>query len=117
MHTSPFLLVHESCDAAWQWADQQLIKAGLRPVQTFDLHSARDRLGGCSCPNHGTHACDCQIVVALVYGQGEEPVTLFLHGNDGQTWLSTADDLPQRLNTRLCDEIKQALEKVPISIS
>jgi len=53
----------------------------------------------------------------LVYGKAEEPVTLILHGNDGQTWLSIADNPRQRSDTKLPAEIRQALEKVLVSIS
>ena len=117
MNISPFLSVNHSCDETLQWATEQLSQAGLRPVQTFDLHTARLALHDCPCPNHGTEECDCQMVVMLVYGKVEEPVTLILHGNDGQTWLSLADVPRQKSDTKLSTEIQQALEKTPISIS
>jgi len=117
MNMSPFLSISHPCDEALQWTNKQLVNAGLRPVQTFDLHTARLGLHDCSCPNHGTNECDCQMVVVLVYGKAEEPVTLILHGNDGLTWLSFADGPRQRSDIKLFTEIKQALEKVPASIS
>jgi len=128
MNVSPFLSVNHSCDEAMQWANEQLLRAGLRPVQTFDLHTARNGLQDCPCPNHGTNECDCQLVVMLVYGKTEavstlpavvntSPVTLILHGNDGQTWLSIAEGPHQRTDMKLTAEIKQVLEKVPVSIS
>jgi len=117
MNIPPFLSVNQSCDEALQWTKEQLLHAGLRTVQTFDLHTARAGLRDCPCPNHGTDECDCQMVVVLVYGKAEEPVTLILHGNDGQTWLSVADSPRQRSDTKLSTAIKQALEKVPVFIS
>lgn len=128
MNVSPFLSVNLSCDAAMQWANGQLLQAGLHPVQTFDLHTAREGLHDCPCPNHGTNDCDCQLVVMLVYGGtgdgtafptviNTSPVTLILHGNDGQTWLSIADGPHQRTDVNLSLEIKQALEKTPVSNS
>jgi hypothetical protein len=57
------------------------------------------------------------MVILLVYGKAEEPVTLILHGNDGQTWLSIAEGPRQRSDTKLPAEIRQALEKVPLTIS
>jgi hypothetical protein len=65
------------------------------------------------------------MVVVLVYGKTEDvstplntnPVTLILHGNDGQTWFSIADSPHQRSDTKLSAEIKQILEKAPVSIS
>jgi len=110
MNISPFLSVNHSCDESLQWATEQLSQAALRPVQTFDLHTARLALHDCACPNHGTQECDCQMVILLVYGEAVEPVTLILHGNDGQTWISLSDSLRQGSDTRLIAEIKQALE-------
>lgn len=85
-------------------------------MQTFDLHAARAASHDCPCPNHETDECDCQMVVLLVYGKAEGPVTLILHGNDGQTWFSLADGLHQKSDMKLSIEIKQALEKVPVPI-
>jgi hypothetical protein len=117
MNISPFLSVNHPCNEALQWTNQQLKKAGLRSVQTFDLYAARVGMHDCPCPNHGTNECDCQMVILLVYGKAEEPVTLILHGNDGQTWLSIAEGPRQRSDTKLPAEIRQALEKVPLTIS
>ena len=115
MNISPFLSVNHPCDEALQWTKEQLSRAGMRAVQTFDLHTARAGLHDCSCPNHGTEECDCQMVILLVYGKVDEPATLFLHGNDGQTWLSIADNPQQRADSKLLAGIRQALES-PVSI-
>jgi hypothetical protein len=50
------------------------------------------------------------MVVLLVYGEADEPVTLILHGNNGQTWLSIADGPQQTIDSRLINTIHQALE-------
>jgi hypothetical protein len=107
MNISPFLTVSHSCDKTLQWTSHQLQKAGLRSVQTFDLHTARSGSHDCQCPNHGTEACDCQMVVLLVYGVTAEPATLILHGNDGQTWLSISDGLTS--NASLKEQVRQVL--------
>lgn len=118
MNISPFLSVNYSCDEALQWTKKQLLQAGLRAVQTFDLHTARVGLHDCPCPNHGTNECDCQMVVVLVYGKAAEPATLILHGNDGQTWCSIADYPRQRADVKLITAIQQALEiKAPAIVS
>lgn len=114
MNTSPFLAVNQPCDQALKWTKEQLSQAGLHPFQTFDLYTARAGLLECHCPNHGTNECDCQMVVLLVYGKGEEPETLILHGNNGQTWLSLVENPWQKTGTRLPAEIMQALEKGPV---
>jgi len=118
MNTSPFLSINHPCNEALQWTKNQLSQAGLRAVQTFDLHTARLSMHDCPCPNHGTDMCDCQMVVLLVYGKDAEPATLILHGNDGQTWVSIANDSQQRANAKLINSIQQAIEiKAPVSIS
>jgi hypothetical protein len=125
MNISPFFSVNHSCDKTLQWATEQLSQAGLRAVQTFDLHTARHALHDCPCPNHGTNECDCQMVVVLVYGKAEDvstplntsPVTLILHGNDGQTWLSIAEGPGHRSDSELSAEIRKALEQIPVSSS
>ncbi len=107
MNISPFLTVSDNCDQTLQWVTQQLLKAGLRGVQTFDLHTARAGLHDCECPHHGTDQCDCQMVILLVYGSMEEPATLVLHGNDGKTWLSLT--APTQPSNSLAKQIRQAL--------
>jgi hypothetical protein len=107
MNMSPFLTVSQTCDRALPWVIQQLHEAGLRSVQTFDLHTARAALHDCDCPHHGTDQCDCQMVVLLVYGKTEEPATLILHGNDGTTWLSITASA--KSNRDLDEQIQRAL--------
>lgn len=115
MNMSPFLSVDYPCDKALRWTNRRLSRAGLRAMQTFDLHTARAGSQDCSCPNHGIEDCDCQMVILLVFGQAEKPVTLFLHGNDGRTWLSVADTPPQHTDVKLLERIRNALE-TPIPV-
>jgi hypothetical protein len=107
---SPFLSIDSSCDEALQLVKKKLVQAGLRSVQTFDLHTARLSVHDCSCPNHGAEDCDCQMIVLLVYGAAVEPATLILHGNDGKTWISVTDDPLHRIDEKLMTSIRQALE-------
>jgi hypothetical protein len=111
MNISPFLSIYCPCDEALPKISKQLKEAGLRTVQTFDLHSAMTGTHGCSCPNHGTEECDCQMVILLVYGDTAEPVTLLLHGNSKQTWISLADSVLQRPNPQLQITIQKVLER------
>jgi hypothetical protein len=115
---SPFCQINCSCDEALQWTKKKLSQAGLRALQTFDLHTARHALEGCYCPHHGTSKCDCQMLVLLVYGEAVEPATLILHGNDGQTWLSLVDSPGQKTNAGIAAAIKSVLEaKLPFAVS
>ncbi len=109
VNLSPFRSVDRSCSDALEWTQKQLTQVGLRPIQTFDLNTARAGAHDCGCPHHGTEQCDCQMVVLLVYGNSMEPVTLILHGNNGQTWLSIVEASQSRADTRLTAVIHQAL--------
>ena len=109
---SPFLSINTSCDQALQATETRLSEAGLSAVQTFNLNTARLGLHDCGCPNHGTDACDCQMIVLLVYGEVAEPATLILHGNNGQTWISMADSAGQRGDEQLVGRIQNALEGI-----
>jgi len=111
MNTPPFFSMNHPCDDALHWTREQLTRAGLRSVQTFDLNAARGGLHDCPCPNHGIDACDCQMVIMLVYGKSEEPVTLILHGNDEQTWLSIAENSAPKTNDSLTEHIINTLSE------
>lgn len=105
----PFLSLNSPSDKSLAWLKERLSAANLRVMQTFDLHSARHALDDCPCPHHGTEQCDCQMVVLLVYGDGTEPATLILHGNDGQTWLSIVEQPDQRPGQAAIGAIRRAL--------
>ena len=109
---SPFISIDFSCNQALQIAKTQLSEAGLSTVQTFNLNTARLGMNNCCCPNHGKEACDCQMIVLLVYGDVAEPATLILHGNNGQTWISIADSASQRGDPKLATRIRHVLENV-----
>lgn len=114
---SHFLTLTCDCDEALRWTRSRLARAGLRSMQTFDLHMARHALGNCPCPHHGTAECDCQMVVLLVYGAADEPLTLILHGNEGVTWVSFAEEAGRKAAAKLLGAIRHALEELPAQIS
>jgi hypothetical protein len=108
MSVASFLIVEQNCDTALQWANQQLAGAGLRTVRTFDLQDARAGSHDCSCPHHGTEQCDCQMVILLVYGSSNKPITLILHGNNGKTRL-TLDNTMQPASP-LANQVRKILD-------
>jgi hypothetical protein len=113
---SPFLSVPHPCEEAVIWLQRRLARNGLRALRTFDLQDARLSLEDCPCPHHGTDQCDCQLVVLLVYGKASEPVTLILHGYDGQTWISLADRAGQATDASTVATIQSAVDgKKPAS--
>ena len=105
----PFLVLDQSCDQVLTWIKQQLTGAGLRVVQTFDLQVARLAHPDCPCPHHGTDACNCQMVVLLIYRNQEEPATLIIHGQDGRSWVSLAGPVGKRANQHFEAAIRRAL--------
>lgn len=116
-HISPFL----SVDACWEKAlhsiQTSLSQAGFSTVQTFNLQAARLSLQKSDCPTHGTEACDCQLVVFLVYGEPAEPATLMLHGNQTKTWLSIPESAPPVPNPGLIGAIRKALDPAELVLN
>jgi hypothetical protein len=49
------------------------------------------------------------MVVLLIRGESKDPLTLILHGNDGQTNLSIVNHTGKRPNTNLNEAIRLAL--------
>ena len=88
---TPFVSVHQSCDTAVPVFIERLQQSGLQVVRTFNLRETNCADAQCTCPNHGTEQCDCQMVVLLVYGNDGQPASLIAHGHHGQTWLSLAE--------------------------
>ncbi len=105
------LSVNQPCNETFLWLNQSLSRKGLRVLRTFDLHDVRLAHEECACPHHGTDHCDCQMVVLLIYGKSEEPVTLILHGNDGQTWLSIVNNSVKQADQSVRLSIEQALDE------
>ncbi|HET9913432.1 MAG TPA: hypothetical protein VFQ13_16170 [Anaerolineales bacterium] len=86
----PFLTLNETSEKVQAWVSEELTSAGFRVVPTFNLKIARLAHPDCSCPYHGTDDCNCQMVVLLVYDEQGDPVTLVIHGQKDQAWLSLA---------------------------
>ncbi len=107
----PFLSLNSSSDKCLVWIKQRLAAANLRVVQTFDLTTARQALGECPCSHHGTEECDCQMVVLLVYANGTPPITLILHGKDGQSWLSLVEHPGQQSDNETVKIIQMSLQR------
>ena len=106
---TPFWSTDKPCEDTLRWLQRRLSLAGLRLLRTFDLHDARLADTDCQCPHHGTAACDCQMVVALVYAGDCPPVTLVMHGNNGHSWISVIDRPDQRADPGITLAIKRAL--------
>ena len=105
----PFLVLDQAHEEVDSWTQEKLAKAGFRVVQTFDLQIARLAHPDCACPNHGMDACDCQLVILLVYRKQAAPVTLIIHGQDGKTWVSLATPMEIRSRQSLEASVRYVL--------
>ena len=104
--------VRMSCDAVVAAAGDLFIRHNFPVIRTFDLQLARASQDQCSCPHHGTQLCDCQMVMLLIYGLQELPVTMVCHGYDGWTHLSLVDSPEQRISLENLSIIEEILQYV-----
>jgi len=98
--TTPLLVLDKPWEQAILLVTKKLAQAGLQTVRTFDLRDARLAHTDCTCPYHGAQPCDCQMVILLVYGEGQ-PVSLVAHGYEGKTWLALVETAQPIANPRL----------------
>lgn len=106
---NPFLVLKGNCPEAVQTISHQLSQSGLQVVQTFDLQMTQFDPGVCTCPRHGTQACNCQMSVLLVYEPGSPPASLLVHGYDGQTSFTLVDSARQSAPASLVSRLQSAL--------
>lgn len=106
---SAILTLQSDSQTAVEESIRRLEQSGMQVLRSFDLKVARAAQVGCTCPHHGTEHCDCQMVVLLVYGKYSFPVTLVVHGHDGQTHIALVDTPEQRPAPQLVDAILRAL--------
>ena len=111
----PSWSVEKPWNESMHWLQERLSGAGLRLLQTFDLQNARSAATACPCPHHGTSQCDCQLMVVLVYAEDCTPITLVLHGSQGQSWISVVDRPDQRADPRTVVAVQRALRLDPES--
>ena len=107
--TTEFINLHTESQAVIEASVRRLEGSGLQVIRSFDLKVARAAHVGCTCPHHGTDQCDCQLVVLLVYGQDDRPVTLVVHGYDGQTQVAMVETPEQQPSLELVSKIKGVL--------
>jgi hypothetical protein len=107
--TIPLKTLSGDSQAAIAQTSESLRSVGLQVKRSFDLQIARAAHLDCVCPHHGTDQCDCQMVIMLVYGQEELPITLVLHGRDNQTQVALVETPDQPPAPQLLDVILQAL--------
>lgn len=91
VHSTEILSLQTDSQTAVYQSMHRLAESGFKTLRSFDLKVARAAHMDCTCPYHGLDQCDCQIVVLMVYGQDEAPVSLIIHGHDSQTQISLVE--------------------------
>lgn len=82
-----------------------LLGRGLYVVRSFDLRGGQVGLSACACHRHAVDACDCQLVVLLVYGRVPEPLAIVVSGHSGHTEVRVATDAASQPDPGLSDEV------------
>jgi hypothetical protein len=109
MNTSPaFLIADRPCSEIVDWAVRRLGNAGLRTQRTFDLRLACSETAPCHCPQPQA-ACDCRMVVVLLYLDELPPLSLVAQGCERRTCLYLDASPGQPCNPRLESLARQAL--------
>ena len=106
---TPLLILKNGRENAIQQVTDALNDAGLRVITSFDSRRTRMDKADIVCPHHGTAACNCHIVVMLVYETGDYPATLIAYGQDDETWISLAYPPGLRPSASLQSQIKNSL--------
>jgi hypothetical protein len=95
--------------------EQALTGSGFHVDRSFDFKSARASLldpSLCPCPDHGSADCNCQYIVLLVGVEGKSPVSLEVHGNDDQTYISLVQTREGAIDGMMLDQIRQITNRV-----
>jgi hypothetical protein len=58
---------------------------------------------------HGTEACDCQMVILLIYAGGHTPASVLVHSFQKSTWLYLVDTAEQPVDQSLEMLIQETL--------
>jgi hypothetical protein len=109
MNSTPLITLNLTCEQALELVSSRLQSAGLQVMRTFDLHNTQSFADGCLCPHHGTEACDCQMMILLVYAGGQKPASMLVHSFQESTWLYLVDTPEQPVDRKLEMLIQESL--------
>lgn len=115
--TSPIRVIYTHCSQFVSPLRQALEAVDLWVVQSFDLRSTRALHEGCTCPNHGTERCNCELVVLLVYPPSGDPATLTLDGRDGKTFVYIVDATGSAQTSAVEELIQEVIQNVAIFLA
>lgn len=108
---SPVMVIDAHCSQFARMLQAVFSAAGLSAFQSFDLRSTRALHEGCTCPNHGTRQCTCELIVLLVYLPEGGPLTVVLDGRDAQTFVFLADEDVNSLYLYSAEMVKQVVQR------
>jgi len=100
------------CESAITVVSKCFHNAGMSVLRTFNMRTTQFPQTSCPCPQHGAELCDCQMSVLLVYASIGEPVSLVVHGYEGQTWISVVETPLQSREASLLVAIHQILAQL-----
>ncbi len=81
----PFCILDQDCHVITNRIVEEVEKAGMQTLRSFDLDTVRSTRQGFCCPIHGTNACSCHMVILLILLREHGSLTLILEGSDQQT--------------------------------
>ena len=108
--SSPLMQFNKNCNQVIEESVNRLTQSGFTVVESFDLQVARANYSGCTCPQHGTDQCACQLAILLVYERDAIPVSLMVHGNQEWTEISIVDTPDQKIKPALRAKITSTLQ-------
>lgn len=85
MGRKPVFVLDQECQVIMNRVMQEVEKAGMQIMRSFDLDVLRSSSKGFCCPIHGTNPCTCHLVILLILRHHFGSLTLILEGIDQQT--------------------------------
>lgn len=111
---SPFLVLNSDCEHATQWLEAQMAGANLTLLRTFNSNDVGLAGLDCMCPHHGGPACNCRVMIYLVYRKSlPTPASLMVYSYDQYTLFYLVDTPHQRTDPGLDAQIRRVLIPQP----
>lgn len=81
----PLFVLEQDCQVITSRLIQEIEKAGMQTMRSFDLDVLRSSSNEFCCPIHGTSSCTCQFVILLILRRDFGSLTVILEGVDQRT--------------------------------
>lgn len=113
----PIFVLDQDCIAITNRLIQEVEKAGMQTMRSFDLDVVRSSGKGFCCPVHGTSSCTCHLVVLLILLRERGCVTVILEGSNQQTSVyleGGLDETEEQIDLTLTAALSQAFFSKPV---